>query len=305
MTYTQRLATGTDLRSLASLWQCFVLEREKADPSTRCRSDFDYLAYVNHRLQQPLSFCYVLEHNNDLVGFLDIYFYDEAPPPQAPLELSILENPFLPRRIAAVLGMYVQPSHQQPQTIKLLTDAALNKAAELKVSDIDLLVSEDQKGIHALLSRYGFTRAAVQFTKHFDVSGDDLPNLHPTAGIQHQIASPANLAIPLRDPITNELAKDPQGEVIVLQPLLDAEGNMLRNSSGLPVYPLPLREPQTHHWVFDPQGKIVLCPVMLAGDGTIIEKNGLPQFQSPEYDYQSDGLILKRDESGAYIFKNP
>ena len=237
---------------------------------------------------------------------LDIYFYDEAPPPQTPLALSILENPFIPRRVGAVLGMYVQPSHQHPQAIKLLTDAALRKAEELKVSDIDLLVSEDQKGIHALLTRYGFTKSAVQFTKHFEISAENLPSLHAGGGLCDEQADASQyLAIPLRDPITNEVVKDPQGAVIHLQPLSDQAGNTLRSSNGMPVYPLPLRDPQTHQWIFDEQGKLVFCPVMLADDGTIVEKNGLPQFLSPDYSYQAGSLKLVRDDSGNYLFKEP
>lgn len=305
MTYIQRLAQGTDLIALASLWQSFIQEREKVDPSTRCRFDFDYLAYVTHRLKQPLSFCYVLESGQELVGFLDIYFYDEAPPPQIPLELSILENPFIPRRVGAVLGLYVQPIHQHPQAIKLLTDAALTKAEELKVTDIDLLVSDEQKGIHALLMRYGFTKSAVQFTKHFEISGGNLPGLHNTVGLRDQFDACHYLAIPLRDPITNETVKDPHGAVIHLQPLSDQAGNTLRSSNGMPVYPLPLRDPQTQQWVFDDQGKLVFCPVMLADDGTIVEKNGLPQFLTPDYSYQAGCLMLVRDDSGNYLFKEP
>ena len=73
----------------------------------------------------------------------------------------------------------------------------------------------------------------------------------------------------------------------------------------MPVYPLPLRDPQTHQWIFDEQGKLVFCPVMLADDGTIVEKNGLPQFLSPDYSYQAGSLKLVRDDSGNYLFKEP
>jgi hypothetical protein len=77
-----------------------------------------------------------------------------------------------------VLGMYVRDAHRKPSTITLLTQAAISKAEELKVSDIDLLISIDQTGIQALLERSGFVKAAIQYTKYFEISGTDLPSLH-------------------------------------------------------------------------------------------------------------------------------
>ena len=76
--------------------------------------------------------------------------------------------------------MYVQEFHRKPSTITLLTEAAIAKAEELKVTDIDLLISIDQTGIHALLERFGFTKAAIQYTKHYDITGTNLPNLRPS-----------------------------------------------------------------------------------------------------------------------------
>ncbi|MGD1702395.1 GNAT family N-acetyltransferase [Dapis sp. BLCC M229] len=128
-------------------------------------------------MNKPLSYCYILETqtNNqiEIVGCIFIYFYDEAPPPDLSAEFLAeqeLENPFLPRRIGSVLGMYVQPEHRQPENIQLLANTAIQKAQEMEVSDIDLLIAADQKGMQALLKRSGFTPTAVQFSKHYEIS---------------------------------------------------------------------------------------------------------------------------------------
>ncbi len=305
MSYIQRLATPDDKNALVSLWRFFAVEREKVDPSMRIKSDFDFARYVGYQLSKPLSFCFVLQYEQELVGFLSIYFYDEAPPPQLKTELEMLENPFIPRRVGAVLGLYVEEQHRQPPTIKLLIDSALKKAEEIQVTDIDLLVSIEQTGIHALLKRYGFTESAIQYTKHFQVTGDNLPSLHPAFGEYQRLDLATNQAIPLRDPLTNEIAKNLQGETIYLEPLQDETGKILKSSRGLPIYPLPLRDPQTHKWVFDQTGKLVLCPVLRNKKGEIIERDGLPQFQSPVYEYETGKLSLKRDELGNYCFAKP
>ena len=57
--------------------------------------------------------------------------------------------------------MYVQPEHRQPENIQLLTNIAIKKAQEMEVSDIDLLIAADQKGIQALLKPLYFTPTAV------------------------------------------------------------------------------------------------------------------------------------------------
>ncbi len=76
--------------------------------------------------------------------------------------------------------MYIQPEHRQPENILLLVNAAIKKAELMQVSDIDLLIAADQKGIQAFLKRSGFTQAAIQFTKHYDISNNtNLPSLHP------------------------------------------------------------------------------------------------------------------------------
>lgn len=126
----------------------------------------------------------------------------------------MLENPFVPRRVGAVLGMYVQESHRKPATISFLTEAAIAKAEELKVTDIDLLVSIDQTGIHALLERFSFTKAAIQYTKHYDITGTNLPNLrHFYENSGSDFFNPGG--IPLKDPQTQALVKNTQGKEFI------------------------------------------------------------------------------------------
>jgi hypothetical protein len=60
------------------------------------KSDFDFARYVGYQLSKPLSFCFVLQYEQELVGFLSIYFYDEAPPPQIKEELEMLEESIYP-----------------------------------------------------------------------------------------------------------------------------------------------------------------------------------------------------------------
>ena len=49
----------------------------------------------------------------------------------------------------------------------------------MEVSDIDLLIAADQKGIQALLKRLYFTPTAVQFSKHYEISPKTKsPNRH-------------------------------------------------------------------------------------------------------------------------------
>jgi hypothetical protein len=217
--------------------------------------------------------------------------------------LELLENPFVPRRVGAVLGMYVEESHRKPSTITLLTEAAIAKAEELKVTDIDLLISIDQTGIHALLERFGFTKAAIQYTKHYDITETNLPDLRPSyENSGATISNPG--AIPLKDPQTQALVRNAQGEGVYLYPLTDESGEWLKNSRGLPIYPIPVRDPQSQEWVFDESGELVVCPVAYDEQGKIQELEGIPQFRLPTYDYVEGKLMLKQDNRGNYLFSN-
>lgn len=303
MPYTQRLATLAERSAIAPLWRDFVHHRTGADPSMKLKSDFDFEKYVGYQLQKPLSYCFLLEETETqaLVGFLAVYVYDETPPIQL---LDIQENPFMPRRVGTVLGLYIQENHRQPQTINLLIDAALKKAEELKITDVDLLISAEQSGIHALLKKLGFTKAAIQYTKRYEVNSTDLPSLDLTHPYPKKIDIPGARAIPLLDFKTNEAMRNAQGEIIYLYPLGEETGQILKSSNGLPIYPTPLRDPETEDWVFDESGNLVVCPVIQDKNGQIVEVDGIPQFCPPLYQRAGNKLTLKRDANGQYLFTN-
>ena len=151
MTYKHRLATTSDTTAIAILWEAFAQDRANVDPSMVVKPDFNYTKYIARQLNNPLTYAWVLEHESEtqttIVGCMIIYFYDEAPPanlPQEMLENHQVDNPFVFRRVGSVLGVYIKPEHRQPEAIKLLTNAGIAKAEEIKVNDIDLLISADQ-----------------------------------------------------------------------------------------------------------------------------------------------------------------
>lgn len=310
MTYTHRLATSADSQAIAPLWKAFAIERETIDPSMTIKPNFDFEKYVSHQLNKPLSYCYLLEYQTNnkiqIVGCLFIYFYDEAPPPMLPAEFSAqheLENPFLPRRVGSVLGLYVQPEHRQPENILLLVNAAIKKAELMQVSDIDLLIAADQKGIQAFLKRSGFTPAAVQFTKHYDLSNNsDLPSLYPPHPDLNLPELPLPGAMALRDIKTNELVYNKQDKPVFIYPLTDSHGELIKTSNDLPIYPTPLQDPQTQEWVFDTNGELVVSPILQDEKGQVLEYQGIPQFHPPCYKIVGGKLVLEQDDSGDYLF---
>ncbi|NER36009.1 MAG: hypothetical protein F6J93_18830 [Oscillatoria sp. SIO1A7] len=321
LSYSDRLATPEDARAIAPLWEAFAKERAAADPSMVIKPNFDFEQYVGERLEQPLCYCWVLECSNSeaealpdrsagaaaIVGCLFVYFYDEAPPPNLPEEMreeSDRESPFAPRRVGSVLGLYVHPEHRQPENIKMLADAALGKAEDMKVTDIDLLIGADQTGIQALLQRAGFTKAAVQYVKHYDVPVEtELPSLHPPHPELDLPEPPKPGAVPLRDPNSNELVRNPQGEPVFLMPLEDDAGELLKTSGGLPIYPTPARDPQSQDLVFAPNGELVVCPLLRDENGRVLEDRGIPLFHPPAYEFAEGKLHLKRDAEGNYLFR--
>lgn len=310
MSYTHRLATPEDATAITPLWQAFATERAAANPSMVVKPNFDFHKYVTHQLNKPLTYCWVLEHqtNNQktIVGCLFLFFYNEAPPPNLPPELiqqHEIENPFLPRRICTALGLYIQPSHRQPAPIKQLIDAGIQQAEAMQVTDIDLMIAADQTGIQALLERAGFTKSAVQFTRHYSIpTNTELPSLHPPHPELAEIALPTPNAIPLRDPDTNELIRNPKGEPVFLMPLRDEKGELLLTSNGLPIYPTPVRDPEKDDWVFNSLGELVVCPVLRDDNGEIVEHQEIPQFHPPVYEYVEGKIRLKQDSSGNYVF---
>lgn len=212
--YSHRLATAEDAKDLAPLWQAFAAERESIDPSMLVKPNFDFEKYVTNQIEKTLSFCWLLEHSDSIIGCLFIYYYDEAPPASLPeylIQQHNIENPFQSRRVGSVLGMYVQPEHRKSEAIQMLAKAAIAHAKNMKVSDIDFLIAADQQGIQAMLQRAGFTKAAVQYTRHYDMARDaELPSLHPPHPELPDVELPAPRAIPLRHPQTNELLRNSQ-----------------------------------------------------------------------------------------------
>ncbi|MCL1466082.1 GNAT family N-acetyltransferase [Argonema galeatum] len=307
MPYTHRLATPEDAKAIAPLMSAFSQERESADPSMILKPKYDFEQYVAYQLTKPLSFCWVLEDNNkSIVGFFFAYTYDENPPATLPEELrqhQERENPFQPRRVGSVLGLYVQPKHRHPEAIKQLIEAGIQKAESLQVTDIDVLISAEQTGIQSLLERLGFQKAAVQYTRHYDIAKDaELPSLHPPHPELPEVTPPAPSAIPLRDPHTNELVRKPNGEPIFLMPLRDEKGELILTADNLPIYPTPLRDPKENNWVFDASGELVVCPVLRDESDRIMEHQGIVQFHPPAYELVEGGLRLKRDAEGNCVF---
>ena len=304
MAYTQRIATIDDVGAIAPLWRAFAEARSQVDPSMQLVSGFDYERYVAYQLAKPLFFCFVLEYEQQPVGFLSIYIYDEAPPPDLPSDITFLDSPFKPRRVGAVFGLYVQEIHSKKGVgIKILIDAAMQKAESFKITDIDILVSNDQLGIHEYLEkRLGFKRSAVQLTKHYEIIDTDLPNLHIRNNKVDRVNVPVGEAIPLKDLSTGEIVKNAQGEIVYLEPLKDDDGKAFKSSRGLPIYPTPMRDPQTQGWLFDDSGHLVFTPFARNEQGEVIEVDGIPKSMLPMYDYTDGQLILKRDAEGNYCF---
>jgi ribosomal protein S18 acetylase RimI-like enzyme len=314
--YSNRLATLDDASAIAPLWQAFASERAEQDPSMMVTPDFDFTKYVAHLLEKPLSYGWLLEHSESeqsstkkIVGCMFVYFYDEAPPVNIPTELLTehkLYNLFVPRRVGSVLGLYVQPEHRHDYAIALIANAGIQQAEEKQVSDIDILVSSDQTGVHALLERAGFTQAAIQYTKHYTLAANaNLPSLHPPhpdlPSFEGTEAQP--IALPLKDFKTNELVRDRNGEVVFLMPIKDESGKILTTSNGLPIYPLAIRDPQTEDWVFDSSGKILSCPVLREKDGQMVEQDGMPQYIQPKYHSVKGKLQLLQDSENNYVFQ--
>ncbi|OCQ90306.1 hypothetical protein BCD67_21400 [Oscillatoriales cyanobacterium USR001] len=311
--YNHRQATLEDAKAIAPLMAAFAEERESADPSMTIKPNYNFEEYVAHQLDKPNSFCLVLEYTDPnstetktIVGIFFAYTYDEAPPANLPEYLQQEQeqnNPFIPRRVGSVLGLYVQPNHRQPQNIKQLIEGGIEHAETLKVTDIDVLVSAEQTGIHTLLERLGFVKAAVQYTRHYDIPADaQLPSLHPPHPELSEIQLPEPSAIPLRDPGTNQLIRNAAGEPAFLMPLRDENGKLILTHSKMPIYPTPLRDPLKNEWVFDVKGKLVVCPPVWDENNQILEHQGIPQFHPPAYQLANGEIHLQQDAEGNYIF---
>lgn len=310
MAYQHRLATLEDVDAIAPLMLAFAEERSSIDPSLTLKKDYDFRQYITYQLQKSNCFCLVLEDqkSNFIVGFFFFFAYDEAPPPQLPENLRHQyeqESPFLSRRVASALGLYVQQQHRNAEAIQQLILAGIGYVDQLKVSDIDVLISAEQKGIQSLLERLGFTKSAVQYTRHYDISSDaELPSLHPAHPELLDLELPEPSAIPLRNPETNELVRNDRGEPVFLFPLRDEKGQLVKTSNQQPIYPIPLREPKNNKWVFNRVGQLIVSPVLLDEQGQVFECQGIPQFYQPAYQFIDGSLSLQQDENGYYIFSD-
>jgi len=310
MSYTHRPATFDDATAIAPLWENFARDRADADPSISLCPNFDYQRYITHQLNKPLTYAWVVEHeaedNRAIVGCLFVYCYDEAPPPDLPEEFQDddLDNPFEYRRIGSVMGLYVLPEHRDADAIQLLANAGIQKAQEMKVNDIDILVGADQTGLHALLERSGFTKAAVQYTKHYEIDPNtDLPSLHPPHPELEATPDAEPDCLPLKDPKTGELVENPAGELAFLKPLRNEAGKLYRASDDRPIYPVPVRDPQTQGFVFNHENELVTCPILLEPTG-LVTYQGIPQFCPPDYTFQDGKLRLQQDSMGQYLFRD-
>ncbi|OJJ15747.1 hypothetical protein BI308_24100 [Roseofilum reptotaenium AO1-A] len=280
ISYTCRLATLEDAAEIALLWAKFAHEREMADPALSIKSDFNFQAYIVQQLKRPLSYGWVLEDAQktpSIVGCLLVYCYDEAPPPNLPLEWQSehkLNNPFKPRRVGSVLGLYIEPEYRNPQTIQLLTDAALDKAYEMKVSHLDILVSAQQTGMQAFLNRSGFTKPAVQYTRELAIIDEGELPMKTLEGLPIY-------ANPVRHPQTQDWVFDRQGNLLVCPVVKDDTGQVLE-LQGIPQF-----YPPDYEWVNgelrlkqDEQGNYVFCDVERDREGTIVlSPDGFPLFK--------------------------
>lgn len=300
--YSQRLATSNDASEIAPLWMAFLQERSQYDLSMILIPDFDYVSYVKQKLESRSIYTFVLElaENRHIVGFLCVYFHDEIPSLNYE---GMTDTPFKPRRIGGAIGMYVQPEHRQPEAITLLVESAIALSEELKITDFDLLISMEQTGVHKLLERFGFKKAAIQYTKHSDIEESELPKLEYPISEEISVKMPPPSMIPLRDPKTQQPVINPQGKQVFLHPLKNKLGESLKSSNGLPVYATPLRDPQTQEWVFNELGELVTCPVVLDELGKVKEKQGIPLFKQPTYEFFDGKLRLKKDDNGNYLFE--
>jgi hypothetical protein len=245
---------------------------------------------------------------------MSIYFYDEAPPPHQPESLMDRHNfghPLKPRRVGSVLGIYIQEEHRLPDNVKLLVNTALKKAEDMKVTDIDVVISEDQTGMQALVTRLGFTKVATQYIRRFTISDNtELPSLYPPhPELELPELPPVPTALPLKDIKTQECVRNSQGEVIFYYPLLNEAGEPILSSQGLSIYPSPLIDLETSEYIFDNDGKLVVYPVLYDETGNVFEYQGLVQFHPPVYKKNGGKLQLIKDDYGKYIFadveKNP
>lgn len=184
MSFSLRMAQKSDAAALVPLWKDFCRQRARADPSMIFKERFNWQAFSTHMLSEPLSYCLLLLRGEEgdaeapIAGFLSFFYFDESPPGQ---DGGTFDNPFEPRRCCNIFGIYVRPEYRKQGGAGLLLDAWLEHVEQMQASDVDVLISSDQKGLQEYFRhRPGFTEAAVQFTYHRSLPRDvELPSLHP------------------------------------------------------------------------------------------------------------------------------
>lgn len=185
--YRQRLASLNDVDAIAPLWQTFCQDRAAADPTLVLKANFDFETYIHQQLSETHTYAWLLEYHGrnepQIVGCLIYSLYDEAPAPNTPshiCEQFDLESPFQPRRLATTLGLYVDPEHRKPKAIASLITATIDHAETFGITDIDLLIANDQDGLQTLLDRLGFQTGLQEYLRVSPLtSSTDLPSLHP------------------------------------------------------------------------------------------------------------------------------
>lgn len=298
MQYSVRLATLADISIIADLWQEFAEDKAMSDSTLSVAPDFNFNEYVESYLSKESTSCFILEGSEILlfpnlpiiknqVGFICTYVYTEF----NPFELQSL-TPFKPRNLGAVLAFYIKEEHRRIESMNLLINAALERASELQVSDLDLLIPEGSE-VHNLLNRLGFKKVAAQYTKHLQEPIDKL-------GLSNRIFDER---LPLRNLDTNELVKDAEGNTIYLTPLKDENGKNLKDSQDLLIYAVPVRDPQTSEWAFNRDGTLAMCPVLLDEARKVVEIDGITQFHSPAYQVIDGNIQIKPDLDGNYLFE--
>jgi hypothetical protein len=313
--YQNRTATSNDSNTIAPFVTELCKEWATIDPTRKLKPDFDWQRYTTYLLNQPHTYCILLEHTPDetpdrttIVGCIVTNFFDESPTPNAPpdqLEHHAIAHPFQPRRIGTVMGFYIQPEHRKAKNVIRLIEAAIDQAFSLEIDTIDVQVFSNRTGIQAYLKRRGFQASNTQYLLSRSIpTGVELPNLHSEAAdLLVPDYKPEPQPIPLRDPQTGDPVHTHDDRPALIYPLTDDDGNLRLSSQRIPIYPPPVRDPQADGWVFDNDGELVVCPAAYDDSGEVIERDGVPQFRSPEYAIGNGEAKLVRTPDGSCVFR--
>nr|MDJ0582118.1 hypothetical protein [Crocosphaera sp.] len=83
-------------------------------------------------------------------------------------------------------------------------------------------------GVHKLLERFGFKKAAIQYTKHSEIEKSELTRLESPVYEEISVKMPTPTIIPLRDPKTQEWVFNELGKV--------------KEKLGIPLFKKPIYE---------------------------------------------------------------